>query len=39
MGMPMVGVWDGVGIAVSIVLALAGIVVGAFGLNRRDLRA
>jgi ABC-2 type transport system permease protein len=38
-GQPMVGVWDGVGIVASIVLAVGGIALGAWGLRRRDLRA
>jgi ABC-2 type transport system permease protein len=38
-GQTFVGVWDWAGVAVSIVLALGGIVVGAWGVARRDLRA
>jgi ABC-2 type transport system permease protein len=38
-GQPMVGVWDSVGIVVSIALAVGGIAVGALGFMRRDLRA
>ena len=37
-GKPMVGDWDPVGIIASLVLAIGGIVVGAWGLSRRDLR-
>jgi putative exporter of polyketide antibiotics len=37
-GQTFVGVWDWVGVAVSIALALGGIVVGAWGFARRDLR-
>jgi polyether ionophore transport system permease protein len=37
-GQTFVGVWDWVGIAVSIVLAIGGIIVGAWGFARRDLR-
>jgi ABC-2 type transport system permease protein len=36
-GQPMLGVWDPVGIVVSIVLAVGGVAVGAWGFNRRDL--
>jgi ABC-2 type transport system permease protein len=38
-GQPMVGVWNGVGIAASLVLGIAGIALGALGFARRDLRA
>jgi ABC-2 type transport system permease protein len=37
-GQPMVGVWDGVGIAASLVIAIGGIALGALGFARRDLR-
>jgi ABC-2 type transport system permease protein len=37
-GQPMVGVWDPVGIVVSLGLAVAGIGLGAWGFTRRDLR-
>jgi ABC-2 type transport system permease protein len=37
-GQPMVGVWDPVGIVVSIALAIGGIAVGSWGFARRDLR-
>ncbi len=36
-GQPMLGVWDPVGIVASIVLAVGGVAVGAWGFNRRDL--
>jgi ABC-2 type transport system permease protein len=38
-GQPMVGVWDGVGIVASIVIAVGGIAIGTWGFSRRDLRA
>lgn len=37
-GQPMVGVWDVGGVAASIVIAGAGIAIGAWGFGRRDLR-
>jgi putative exporter of polyketide antibiotics len=37
-GQPMVGVWDPVGIVVSIALAIGGIAVGSWGFARRDVR-
>ena len=37
-GQPMVGVWDGVGIVASLVIAVAGIAIGTWGFTRRDLR-
>jgi ABC-2 type transport system permease protein len=36
-GLPMVGVWDGSGIAASLLLAVGGVVLGAWGFARRDL--
>ncbi len=39
LGEPMVGVWDGVGIVVCVVLAIGGIIVGALGMGRRDVDA
>jgi ABC-2 type transport system permease protein len=36
-GLPMVGVWDGTGIAACLILAVAGVLVGAWGFARRDL--
>jgi ABC-2 type transport system permease protein len=36
-GQPMLGVWDPVGIVASIVLAVGGVAVGAWGFRRRDL--
>jgi putative exporter of polyketide antibiotics len=38
-GQPMVGVWDWGGVAASAVLAIGGILLGAWGFRRRDLRA
>ena len=38
-GQPMLGVWDPAGIAASLVLAVGGVAVGAWGFNRRDLRS
>jgi ABC-2 type transport system permease protein len=38
-GQPMVGRWDSVGIAASLVLALGGIALGTWGFRRRDLRS
>ncbi|HKO33467.1 MAG TPA: ABC transporter permease subunit [Candidatus Limnocylindria bacterium] len=38
-GQPMVGNWDSVGIAASLVLAVGGIALGTWGFSRRDLRA
>jgi ABC-2 type transport system permease protein len=38
-GFPMLGQWDVVGIVVSIVLAIVGILVGAWGFRRRDLQS
>lgn len=36
-GQPMVGQWDATGIAASVVLALGGILLGAWGMSRRDV--
>jgi polyether ionophore transport system permease protein len=38
-GQTFVGVWDWGGVAVSIALAIGGIVIGAWGFARRDLRS
>jgi len=38
-GQPMLGVWDPVGIVASVVLAVGGVAVGAWGFQRRDLRS
>jgi polyether ionophore transport system permease protein len=38
-GQPMVGKWDSVGIAASLVLTLGGIALGTWGFRRRDLRS
>jgi ABC-2 type transport system permease protein len=37
-GQPMLGVWDPAGIVASLVLAVAGVAMGAWGFARRDLR-
>jgi ABC-2 type transport system permease protein len=37
-GQPMVGVWDPVGIVASLLLAVGGMAIGAWGFARRDLR-
>jgi ABC-2 type transport system permease protein len=37
-GQPMVGHWDLAGVAASVVLAAGGVLVGAWGFTRRDLR-
>jgi len=36
-GLPMVGQWDAAGIVVSLVLAIGGVAIGAWGFARRDL--
>ena len=38
-GQPLVGLWDPVGIAASLAFAIGGLLIGAWGLGRRDLRA
>jgi ABC-2 type transport system permease protein len=38
-GQTMVGSWDGVGIAASLALAIGGVLIGAWGFSRRDLRS
>lgn len=37
-GLPMLGQWDVVGVVASIVIAVAGLAIGAWGFRRRDLR-
>jgi ABC-2 type transport system permease protein len=37
-GSPLLGDWDAVGIVASLVLAIGGLAVGAWGLSRRDVR-
>jgi putative exporter of polyketide antibiotics len=37
-GQPMLGVWDPVGIVVSLMLAVGGVAIGAWGFARRDLQ-
>jgi len=38
-GQTFVGVWDWVGVAASIVIAIGGIAIGALAFARRDLRS
>jgi ABC-2 type transport system permease protein len=38
-GQPMVGVWDWGGIALSLGIAVLGVVIGAWGFKRRDLKS
>ena len=38
-GQPMLGTWDPAGIVASVVLAVAGVAIGAWAFARRDLRA
>jgi ABC-2 type transport system permease protein len=38
-GQPMLGNWDPVGIVASLVLAAGGVIIGAWGFRRRDLRS
>ncbi|HEY7024290.1 MAG TPA: ABC transporter permease subunit [Candidatus Limnocylindrales bacterium] len=38
-GQPMVGVWDWGGIALSLGIAVVGVVIGAWGFKRRDLKS
>jgi ABC-2 type transport system permease protein len=38
-GQPMVGVWDWSGVVASLVIAAAGILLGTWGFQRRDMRA
>lgn len=38
-GLPMLGQWDASGIITSVVIAIAGITIGAWGFARRDLRS
>ena len=37
MGQPMIGRWDAVGIVASVVIAVGGILIGAWGVTRRDV--
>ena len=37
LGQPMIGVWDPVGVVACMVLAVGGTIVGAWGINRRDI--
>jgi putative exporter of polyketide antibiotics len=36
-GMPMIGRWDAVGVVASVVIAVGGILLGAWGMSRRDV--
>jgi ABC-2 type transport system permease protein len=38
-GQPMLGQWDFVGVAASLVLAVGGVLIGAWGFRRRDLQS
>ena len=37
-GEPMIGSWDPVGVVASLALAISGLLIGAWGFSRRDLR-
>ncbi len=37
MGQPMIGQWDGVGVVACLVIAVGGILLGAWGMSRRDV--
>lgn len=37
MGQPMIGQWDAVGVIACLVVAVGGVLLGAWGLNRRDV--
>jgi ABC-2 type transport system permease protein len=37
LGQPMIGIWDPVGIAACVVIAIGGILIGAWGVGRRDI--
>ena len=39
LGEPMVGAWDGVGVVACLAIALGGLVIGALGMQRRDVGA
>lgn len=39
LGEPMVGAWDGAGMAACLALAIGGLVIGAWGMSRRDVGA
>ncbi|HEX6654577.1 MAG TPA: ABC transporter permease subunit [Candidatus Limnocylindria bacterium] len=39
MGRPMIGEWDAVGVVACLALALGGLLLGAWGIARRDLRS
>ena len=37
-GQPMLGQWDATGIVASVALAIGGVLIGAWGFTRRDMR-
>jgi len=37
LGQPMVGAWDPVGIVACLVIAVGGVLLGAWGMSRRDV--
>ena len=37
LGQPMIGVWDPVGVVLCLVIAVGGVLLGAWGMSRRDL--
>jgi putative exporter of polyketide antibiotics len=37
-GQPMMGNWDAAGVIASIIIAVGGILIGAWGIRRRDVR-
>jgi ABC-2 type transport system permease protein len=39
LGEPMVGAWDGVGVVACLAIALGGLILGAWGMQRRDVGA
>jgi len=39
LGEPMIGTWDGVGVAACLAIAIGGLVIGAWGMGRRDVGA
>jgi ABC-2 type transport system permease protein len=38
-GKPMIGTWDAFGIGACVVIAIGGVVIGAWGMQRRDVGA
>jgi hypothetical protein len=37
MGKPMIGIWDPAGIVACVVIAVGGVLLGAWGMTRRDV--